>query len=232
MTLSDTNFTFTKLRWKQNQKDNEIWLGMNCAACHTAQITFRGTTMRIDGGPTLADFQGFMNALNIALRETRDDSAKWQRFSDKVLGPSAAPDDKQMLANAFRNFVDWQSKVEKANNTDLEYGYGRLDAFGYIYNKVALLVGNNEDTCELDPNERDRHHLGCLGANPSNAPVSYPFLWNVPQQDYVQWNRIARNSPHELFALARNAGEVIGVFGDVNVKANAGFPGILLEHRR
>ena len=218
---SDTNLTITKLRWKQNQDDKAIWLGMNCAACHTAQITFRGTTMRIDGGPTLADFQGFMKALNIALRETRDDPAKWQRFSDKVLGPSAAADDKQMLANAFRQFVDWRSKVEKANNTDLEYGYGRLDAFGYIYNKVALLVGSNENICES---------AECLGTHPSDAPVSYPFLWNVPQQDHVQWNGIARNGLHGLwngihfdpFALARNAGEVIGVFGDVNVKANAG----------
>ncbi|MCZ6647509.1 MAG: di-heme-cytochrome C peroxidase [SAR324 cluster bacterium] len=47
--------------------------------------------------------------------------------------------------------------------------------------------------------------------NPPNAPVSYPFLWDITHSDYVQWNAIADNS--SLGPLGRNAGEVIGVFG-------------------
>ncbi len=30
--------------------------------------------------------------------------------------------------------------------------------------------------------------------NAPNAPVSYPFLWDIPQHDYVQWNGIAANA--------------------------------------
>ena len=47
--------------------------------------------------------------------------------------------------------------------------------------------------------------------NPPNAPVSYPFLWDIAQSDYVQWNGLAGNAGPG--PLGRNAGEVIGVFG-------------------
>ncbi len=50
--------------------------------------------------------------------------------------------------------------------------------------------------------------------NPPNAPVSYPFLWDIPQHDYLQWNGIAANSG--LGPIGRNTGEVIGVFGSMN----------------
>ncbi len=47
--------------------------------------------------------------------------------------------------------------------------------------------------------------------NSPNAPVSYPFLWDIPHSDYVQWNSIAGNAGPG--PLGRNAGEVTGVFG-------------------
>ncbi|MDI9786916.1 hypothetical protein QM340_29545, partial [Pseudomonas aeruginosa] len=54
----------------------------------------------------------------------------------------------------------------------------------------------------------------------------YPFLWNVPQLDRVQWtgfnpNHInvveIDNRKFDVGALARNAGEAVGVFADVKV---------------
>jgi hypothetical protein len=58
--------------------------------------------------------------------------------------------------------------------------------------------------------------------NPPNAPVSYPFLWDIPQSDYVQWNGLANNAA--LGPLGRNTGEVIGVFAKLDFKArNPGF---------
>jgi mono/diheme cytochrome c family protein len=50
--------------------------------------------------------------------------------------------------------------------------------------------------------------------NPADAPVSYPFLWDVPQHDYVQWNGIVPNAG--LGPVGRNAGEVIGVFATLD----------------
>ncbi|VAW66788.1 FIG00487748: hypothetical protein [hydrothermal vent metagenome] len=46
--------------------------------------------------------------------------------------------------------------------------------------------------------------------NEPSAPVSYPFLWDIAQSDYVQWNGVANNSG--VGPLGRNTGEVIGVF--------------------
>jgi len=46
------------------------WLGLTCAACHTTQLSYKGTTLRIDGGPTLADFNEFIASLTTALQLT------------------------------------------------------------------------------------------------------------------------------------------------------------------
>lgn len=47
--------------------------------------------------------------------------------------------------------------------------------------------------------------------NSPNAPVSYPFLWDIAHSDYVQWNGLASNAG--IGPIGRNTGEVIGVFG-------------------
>ena len=59
---------------------------MNCSACHSNEITYDGTRMRVEGAPTLADFQAFREALNKALAQTRLDDQKFARFAKQVLG--------------------------------------------------------------------------------------------------------------------------------------------------
>lgn len=54
--------------------------------------------------------------------------------------------------------------------------------------------------------------------NEPNAPVSYPFLWDITHSDYVQWNGLANNAG--VGPLGRNAGEVIGVFGTLDWTAH------------
>lgn len=54
--------------------------------------------------------------------------------------------------------------------------------------------------------------------NEPNAPVSYPFLWDIGHSDYVQWNGISANAGIE--PLGRNAGEVIGVFANLDWKVD------------
>jgi hypothetical protein len=101
-------------------------------------------------------------------------------------------------------FIGCQVLVDNANKTTLDSGFARLDAFGHIFNKILLRV-------TADPQVR----------NPSDAPVSYPFLWNIHQHDKVQWNGIAPNIPLsatlDVGALGRNVGEVIGVFADLKI---------------
>ena len=56
--------------------------------------------------------------------------------------------------------------------------------------------------------------------NSPNAPVSYPFLWDITHSDYVQWNAIASNAA--LGPLGRNAGEVTGVFAIIDWRKETG----------
>ncbi len=210
---SDKLLSNTKLRWKSGQSDREPWVGLNCSACHTNDITYGATTLRVDGAPTLADFQGMKEALELAMRQTASNKEKFDRFAAKLsAGTKTTPDDPKLLAASLKLWNDWYAKLAVLNDPgDLRYGFGRLDAIGNIFNKVSLIA---------TPDNIDNQI-----ANPSDAPVSYPFLWNVPQLNKVEWNGSAPNidaNDLRAGALVRNTGEVIGVFADIVIKPKAG----------
>jgi cytochrome c1 len=66
-------------------------------------------------------------------------------------------------------------------------------------------------------NQRDQLRVRDAIFNEPDAPVSYPFLWDITHSDYVQWNALAANAG--VGPLGRNTGEVIGVFGILDWKA-------------
>ena len=208
----------TQLRWKTNQKVDEPWVGLTCSACHTGQITFKSKPLRVDGGSSIANLQAFMKELNRALEQTFQDSDKWQRFAARVLTQQQSAKNRALLKSAYAALLDWQLREAKVNKTDIEYGPGRVDAFGRIFNKVALLLA--PDTVGNEP----------------NAPVSIPHIWRAPQLDRVQYNGIAPKVPilfidYDIGALGRNTGEIIGVFGDVVVKPEPGLSGFVSSMR-
>lgn len=212
----DSKLTVSKLRWyatqPSNKEDAEPWLGLNCAACHTAEIHYKGREMIVDGGPNLLDFQSFIEELDKALEQTREDPDKWPQFAEAVLQEKDSALNRTLLENSVDSLMQWQRRTHNMNDTAMRYGFGRLDAVGHILNKILLFVGASD----ADGNE-------------ANAPVSYPFLWNIWRQERVQWNGVASNSrikfPGDSFeygALGRNAGEVLGVFGDIDIAKNEG----------
>jgi hypothetical protein len=185
--------------------DRGDWVGLTCAACHTTELHHQRVAYRIDGGPTLADFQTFVTDLTRALTATRDDPAKFRRFADRVLGRRASA----LRTIALRKRLDLvcqeRAAFDARNATPHPYGYGRLDAFGHIVNQVLVVDLGVNDPAQVKP---------------PDAPVSYPFLWDTPHHDFVQWNGIARNEvlgSRRLGGLVRNVGEVLGVFGEVHV---------------
>jgi mono/diheme cytochrome c family protein len=222
---ADSDFKVTGLQWYAGQKrgatNAEKWVGLNCAACHTAEITYQGKPVRIDGGPSLGDYQSFVEALDSALHQTQDDPARFDRFAAKVLSGKDNAVNRAMLKAKLAELLNWEDRVERINDTPLRYGYARVDAFGHIYNKVALYNG-------ADPQVK----------NPSDAPVSYPHLWDISRQTRVQWNGSAKNqkltiggNTFDYGALGRNAGEVIGVFGEVMVAPASGTSGIIKGYK-
>ena len=207
--VDDRDLSFSRLRWYEGQGPNERWAGLTCSACHTGQIEFEGAKLRIDGGPSLFDFQSFIEALDASLVATLNDGAKFDRFAAKVLIGRDSPANRSKLRGELQKLVAWEKRVDAFNETPLRYGHGRVDAFGHIFNKVALFAGADEPM-----------------PNPADAPVSYPFLWDIYRHDKLQWNGIVTQNRLPLGggryldygALGRNTGEVLGVFGDVVIE--------------
>jgi len=184
-------------------------LGMTCAACHTGQLEYTGKdgvnhVWRIDGAPASADFQQFLHDLVAAARATLSQSDRFDAFAKAVLGNGYSAANAASLKEAFGKWVDGFGTFMDASLPLSPWGPGRLDAFGMIFNRVA---------------GRDLNIVGNFKI--ADAPVSYPFVWNASRQDHTQWNGIV---PNGLFiqALARNSGEVLGVFAEFTPDENPG----------
>lgn len=245
----------------RDEYQDKVFMGFTCAACHTTQINYQGSGIRIDGGPAHSDMETFMIDLAEALYATLEDPEKRNRFVANVL-------QRDHYRNADDILVDLKQYAQRIKtytiiNTPRDtqrpltrYGYARLDAFGRIYNRVLEHIMSAQQMRELlagllSPDEleqvmkdmepvlssNDRDHLiertqqyltGKQSLrlrnkiyNPADAPVSYPFLWDVPHHDYVQWNGRVDNSG--LGPMARNAGQLIGVFGTLDWQEKYGF---------
>jgi hypothetical protein len=183
--------------------DGTAWAGLGCAACHTGEIAYRGTRIRLDGGPALLDFTAFERALIDALSATLADPDKLDRFA-AALG--VAPERRQDLENRMVALAEKLDARHRINATDVPYGPGRLDAFGQIFNAVAV------------------EFLGIPGNRRApDAPVSFPVLWSAPHLDVVQWNASAPNAgPGPLF---QNVTTALAVYGHADLAAGDGLPG-------
>ncbi len=188
-----------------DKQTDQAWVGMTCAACHTNQLDYKGNKFLIEGAPTLANFVLFYRRLVEALDQTNSDSAKFDRFARNVLGESYTTGAASELRNSLQSVALSAAERLEVNRLPDGYpadftSYARLDAFGNIQNAGTAFALH-------DLNNR----------NTPNGPVSYPFLWGTHQSDRVQWNASAPNTP-VIGPLARNVGEVIGVFGNLSME--------------
>ncbi len=173
-------------------RDYQEWMGFTCAACHTSEMRYNNQTFIIDGGSPWTDFQWFIIELTEALKATSVDEKKLTRFTKNILGKGKYNEkEKQRVKTEVDGFlISMNTYIENNYSGSTPYGFWRLDAFGAILNRVtSTLTGIKTN------------------ARPANAPVSYPVLWNTSQLRWVQWNGSVANH------IARNIGEVTGVFG-------------------
>lgn len=188
-----------------------LHLGMTCAACHTNQIVHGQNAWIVDGAPTHGDFETLLRRLTAALQATVEQAGRFDRFAKKLLGADADDLKRAFLRSEMKKVLDFRRGYDERNlprQGQARFGPGRVDAFGAIMNEVSSTFAGLPDN----------HH-------PADAPVSYPFLWDAPQHDFVQWNGAAENTTsfiggilfgtRHVGALGRNAGEVMGVFGQV-----------------
>lgn len=172
-----------------SKPDSEAVLGFNCSGCHTNDIIAGGRRVRIDGGSSLVDFGGFVHALSAAVSANHAPD-KWERFAERVLGPGATPARAAALQAEYAEFAAEFAGIAALLISQELAGFGRFDALTEIINALSVL--------DLGVPENVR---------PLSAPASFPQLWLVPELDWVQWVPIASNP------IARNTGEVLGVFG-------------------
>ena len=180
-------------------------LDMTCSLCHTGELHFQGTAIRIDGGQAMhaiTDMKPgqFQAELMASMLATYLNPWKFDRFARRVIEPTltggtaagfdfpAAKDKlraefgttiRTLLANAWTDL--------RLGNYPVFEGYGRTDATQRIANTVF------------------GRHISEKNYRPATAPVSYPHLWDIARFNWVQWEGYASQP------MARNINESLGV---------------------
>lgn len=175
--------------------------GLTCAACHTRDIEAEGQTWRIEGGPAFIDFQNFLSGLDASVLRVLASDAAFDPFAKAVLGPDAAK--AADVANLRAAVGLWSLRFHtwlRGLPEKRHWGPARLDAFGMIFNRLTGLDIGQQPSYLIPEN-----------ITKADAPARYPFLWNSSIQDRTDWAGFAANG-NDQYALARNLGEVLGVF--------------------
>ena len=177
-------------------------LDLGCALCHTGELHYKGTALRIDGGQALqsvstATHGEFITTLGVAALETYYNPAKWSRFVTRVVGNDDQAARKQ-LRKDFSAFLKRLKAFESGPGQKKLYpvteGRGRTDAVGRIANVVFGF--------DLDVPENYKV---------ADAPASYPFIWDMWRFDWVQYTGFTNQ------AMARNVGESLGVLAPIKL---------------
>lgn len=171
----------------------------NCAACHSAQITYRGKSLRVDGAPAHLDMAGFVMELLQSLDSTLANSERAAQFLKRLaLKPVELGDPKQQLDSFAAGLRLVQSKITYVHRlrglrpTTLS-GFGRLDAFVAARN---LLFGPKY-TIDV------------------NSPVSLPPIFGLSRLRYYHYD----NNTNSI--LQRNIGEDLGVGAVAELESGA-----------
>jgi mono/diheme cytochrome c family protein len=184
-------------RWKGEA------IGMTCAACHTAQLAYKGNRIRIDGGVANAfNFMAYMHAFDDALQATLTDTAKFDRLAMR-LGASSS-EAKSALRKRFESDAEPVHQYRtRTLITPVTWGPARIDALTLIGDRLmATATGIPENW------------------SPPLAPVKPPFLWNAPHGSWTQWGG-SQQDP-----ILRNLGETMGVFMPMDLRSKTPAEGL------
>lgn len=176
----------------------EAKLGMNCGSCHVSQATVNGKRLLIDGGASHFDFSRFMISLLKAMNSTYEDEEKFERFAKNVSDKPLTQERIDHLHARFRIVLQKRKDWAVRNNMIVTPGPGRVDALNIITNQVSAHMLLRPDN-----------------VRPVDAPVSFPFIWDAPYLDFVQYNAVVPNAGPG--AIGRNVAQVLGVFGEVSI---------------
>jgi mono/diheme cytochrome c family protein len=168
--------------------------GVTCALCHTGQLEYSGTAIRIEGGQPNINLPAFQSSIYAAIRATALDPASTDAFLKRAVAAGYPAD---RARDDFLRVVATASELLHVAQglTGVKPGPGRVDAVQGIANAVFatdIMVPAN-------------------GKN-FDAPVSYPYLWDIWRLSWLQYNSLGPPLP-----VSRNIGEVIGTSGRTRI---------------
>ncbi len=172
--------------------EKEYWMALSCAGCHSTKISFKDTSMVINGAATMGDFQQMMADLEAAMLATLTHDDKFERFSKNILGAKYNDKTRKALHADFKLKTQIQVDFNHTNRTPSKFGFGRVDAFAYAYNNIGV------NFLKIPENHVD-----------GIAPANYNFIWGTAQSDVLQWNGSAPNTP-PIAPVFRVLGDVWG----------------------
>jgi cytochrome c5 len=176
-----------------------VYAGLTCAACHTNQINYNGTNIRIDGGNASAlQLVPWLKKLSGALDHVQKDESAFKEMVAEI-GKKAKVDEADLRKRLNEDVDIAKSWINKILFSKQENGPGRVDAFGGIANAFLGIHTGIFDNITID-----------------RAPVKPPFVWNSSQSAWVEWSGVSPNP------LTRNYSEALGVFAryDLTSKGN------------
>jgi hypothetical protein len=135
------------------------FIGINCAACHSGEIRFKGASIRIDGAPNLFALEGFFNDLQASVEAMRSEPVQAFLFVREVIRRNHDPRQLNALLKASPD------AVVLLNSVNLDDGLDKSEK--EIVNTVGAAFAGVIDV-------KDRHvesHPGLDTNNPSLTPA-------------------------------------------------------------
>lgn len=203
-----------------NRLDSKNYLGFTCAACHTGEVSLGDTSYYVEAGQSPLNmsefFAGLVGALEANATGSKLKRFKWRYFVNKYADENGKLDySKLSLVDYFAAKAEAEASLSEALASVsgfvereagvVENGPARLDAIGSIINQVFVHQAGLDENGESE-------------VKPLSVPISYPYIWDVAELECVQTNCISTNP------LTRNIGEVLGVFGRVNLNDDEEVP--------
>ncbi|MFN7997162.1 MAG: di-heme-cytochrome C peroxidase [Bryobacteraceae bacterium] len=219
--------------------------GFNCAACHVGQITYRGKIVRVDGAPSLINLQAyqmeFKDSLDAALKDPRKALAlviamdREQRHGDTPTDAvavkyaedptlktasdvGASPTADKTLHTVSSKAADSAAPgtggktFSERLKTDIAFLKARL---AYMKNGKLLVDGTEPGPGRVDAFGAARNLIFTKFAVKMQSPVSFPFLWSLPDntkaastKSEIGWIHYDGNTNS---ILERNIGQALGM---------------------
>lgn len=217
-------------------------IGFNCAACHVGQLTYRGKSVRIDGAPAMLNLQAyqieFKNSLDATLKNPQKLLALVVAMEKQRNAPDT-PSDTEVNRYASDPEVQSAGNVQPASYADssfhsvssaaadsaapaprasfrerLKYDVEFLKArLAYLQNGKLLIDGTEPGPGRVDAFGAARNLLFPRYAVKMQSPVSYPFIWSIPDNigrkpEDFKWIHYDGNTNS---ILERNIGQSLGL---------------------